>query len=1534
MQLSEEAENSSSSSERCDSRLALDGRLLKTTLNLISVNLDSCVDGVSDCISSIVRILLKLKPLQNSNSNNVDLHNWLFDDACQLAWCIKYKYLLLAAILEHIPVEQVLNTTDDIMIDLCQCLESDYLMPSATQAFQCLVNVYSRLQDGLELWRKRCWPLVFRSLNDGDDVNRSAATSRNVSQYWLKIVIRTWPVSPTFMLAELERSKTPDRNNLFPSLSVVFVAKQCNASVELESMVGSLEESLFSANDDLRLIAFNIICISPRQTDPLTSREISILKRFLPLNMNIDSPPFRKQLQTCLHSALVRVRDSSLSQLRQAARTGEQRSVPDDVISSIDFIDWVWTRCFDVVERCGNYQRIQTSLCWTKLVLDVFCLGPNQNVRKGLVPVDVGLFLGKANNRNQCQFFTKIATSRLFSCLFNDVDEICEMALEILTLYFPWPLTLSLPLLFGSAEERDLSTSVLLSTALCLSQSPRVRDSHTGSIVCGMIFEKSVVCLGERYVVGSLGEGRFSIDPDLSLDIYGIVDPRIQFLSQLLDLARAGLEMAAEDVVKAAMSSPIHGIFSAVRRCVTRKSFSFTPSSDLWQPIVRRIISHVTSLIELVLSIFGGRLTSDGTMPSFEQITMAIDDVIGESSSSLTTDEDEYARCHGDVVLSPKYQLVSTWCWLNIRESSLLLGSLVSVVLKSSSSHDLDIDLLSPQDLRQVGNIFLRVMTCCRHKGAIESSSLGFSEFCLALFRSHDLDVHSIPGVLLHEILSQIYDLSESSVTRRSAGLPLVVQVVLASEAKVKQNVLLKETIGKLLDVLSRPLPNDADQQRDVAQVHAVNILTAVIREKSLTAAVFIYLDKLTVYALRGFLSSVWAMRNSSVQFFSFLLSRLVGEKKKSTLDEGDLLTTQAVHFFRTFPSVCDYVESVLESAVRDCDEAPDVLTSDPTLVPVLSILKCLGHGIETNDSNRFTSKVRELIMRLSSHKLYAVRQLSAQALVPLLPNNDVISCVQELVDWLPNSRSEVKGFNRLHGTLLQIECLIQSSKERSSRFLPQFNEIVTSLRAKSWLLTSVNPCPLIRTKFLQILTTSCEVVDQRLSYDFIEKEIESCFTLEASDSLFKLGDGVWQTTVVSTWLTMSSQTENYTGQVVRCLTHGNLDIVGACLSWLVASGVSRSSLDEANSIQVHLWRLLRVAQPWKMLCDVLEALFVLYVKHREDLSTTYDVDVAWNALEALISRESDNIPSTSALKLSSFLIERSMRGKQKQQTDCTSRRWFEMVCERCYPTQLATVRHSAAHALKVAAPDILALFSLNQLSTDWCRVSARIFWAIVLLLNDEQTETRDVAAETVRLIVVVGKSNSSAEKKKFHFNHAIEAILDHAAATWCQNVAFSSEMYRLLVNDNVVEVVKKELDERYSGWELFQMEDANPFLEEEHLTYKIMRVLERQRFEIVDDSTVEWLEKEIAKVLSNAECLADLIQSFKSDLLAIRGNKRIVTSVKILAFSCSLLSKWSADVVVVDASTTTTTSLFTENVERMKKQTHDLTAFLSTCHT
>jgi len=82
------------------------------------------------------------------------------------------------------------------------------------------------------------------------------------------------------------------------------------------------------------------------------------------------------------------------------------------------------------------------------------------------------------------------------------------------------------------------------------------------------------------------------------------------------------------------------------------------------------------------------------------------------------------------------------------------------------------------------------------------------------------------------------------------------------------QVALLESTVARLLDISSTPLSltDPSSQCQDIAQVHAINILRILVQDSSLVTAVSRFYATLTMQALNGFMSPVWAMRNASLQ--------------------------------------------------------------------------------------------------------------------------------------------------------------------------------------------------------------------------------------------------------------------------------------------------------------------------------------------------------------------------------------------------------------------------------------------------------------------------------------------------------------------------------------------------------------------------------------------------------------------------------------------------------------------------------------------
>ena len=69
-------------------------------------------------------------------------------------------------------------------------------------------------------------------------------------------------------------------------------------------------------------------------SEPLSSTEMQLIRSSLIDNMNIDEPPFRQQLQTCIKHTVVRSRDTAIAALK-ANQTGESSTPLEDALGKL-----------------------------------------------------------------------------------------------------------------------------------------------------------------------------------------------------------------------------------------------------------------------------------------------------------------------------------------------------------------------------------------------------------------------------------------------------------------------------------------------------------------------------------------------------------------------------------------------------------------------------------------------------------------------------------------------------------------------------------------------------------------------------------------------------------------------------------------------------------------------------------------------------------------------------------------------------------------------------------------------------------------------------------------------------------------------------------------------------------------------------------------------------------------------------------------------------------------------------------------------
>ncbi|KAL3183722.1 hypothetical protein MRX96_033802 [Rhipicephalus microplus] len=339
---------------------------------------------------------------------------------------------------------------------------------------------------------------------------------------------------------------------------------------------------------------------------------------------------------------------------------------------------------------------------------------------------------------------------------------------------------------------------------------------------------------------------------------------------------------------------------------------------------------------------------------------------------------------------------------------------------------------LSLKQVLSIGDFFMEQMSTVRHRGAFEQAYSAFQKLCHMLWRCKHPELANLPGAWLGNIMAVIKDKGVCA-TRRSAGIPFMVQAILVSEPEVRSLATFHRAIRELLVLAS--MDTDASVE---PKVHAMNVLRALFREARLGDAVMPYAGDGIQVAVIGFESKIWSVRNAATLLFSTLMTRIFGVNRSREETQRKNCLTGHVFFLRFPPLFHFLLRELSKSAAYSRDL---VLASNA--FPVLLLLA------------RLFPSVVEGSFRLEDF----VPHVAQCARSP----------VWKLISSLPAANDHCISHNAVHGTLLQVLQVIGYT--RQSCMEPSFAALFsTKLEEKVWLASSMNKCFVSRAAYLDVV--------------------------------------------------------------------------------------------------------------------------------------------------------------------------------------------------------------------------------------------------------------------------------------------------------------------------------------------------------------------------------------------------------------------------------------------------------------------------------
>nr|XP_033812618.1 thyroid adenoma-associated protein homolog [Geotrypetes seraphini] len=1287
--------------------LTSSSELFKKLTRLIWINAENPVDGVSVFLLDAFQHLLDIYRLECQHFGDAErpiFHEFL-QKIIAIPWQRKVRYSALCALLPYVGPEKVLDVFRELPHQLLLCLSTNYLCPPAAELYKTLLelqrqqwadSIASISEEELAQFWAHCWlPTLSDALTSSDSFLQS-----NAANYLLVCTLRIFPAACTLLA---EGFKGMDSARLQAWLTLLSVQKKMSGAVVLDGeTLQKLSFCIHCEDEAVRLATLGILCRSPKTNQTLSGMELDLLRKFLPLNLSCDSSRFRQLLQALLKKALVRQRDSSLTILKRLKKMPRDeswsltRTVVEKALSqAVDFVQWLWKLSISSLIPGSNFQRKKTALLLLSAILETCTDSWSPERKKGQPPQRMVELLGYASEKGCWDFFSTPNLLALLGCCQDSIDEVRELAADLLIRYFPpiFPEFLVQPI-FKYAQE-----------CMC---SSRVQEAEAGALIMKILVHRS-----DRSTLSRL----FPLETELALSRSGLC-----YAWYLLHMLNDQYSTARQDLLRAASERPMHGVVLALRRCLLEVPEVLVSMVDAehvshWKAFLHSLVMSLQEISGFLLQVLHGAQGSGCerpvAAPSLADMGNAINLLIsqgGDLEQPHDVDGEE------PVLLSEEHGLLMTCCWVSLKEVGFLLGSLVEKTLCLVSP--VAGPLLSFETLETVAGIFQDVLLGCRHWGAVEGCSMGLTKYCTSLLRFPDPAVQALPKRMLTQALALLQELRSSSLTRRAAGFPMLILGIVSGEESLASGLLLKQTVQTLFTLGNTPLPANWNQTLDLPQVSAVHVLQTLVRSSRLGSALQPFTTPSLHLALRSLGSPSWAMRNAALQLFSSVTARMLGP----TLNLEDSLTRSTLSpqtFFTEFPQLRDILLQELHGALKSCDTSQKgTFHLCPSLHSVLVLLAKLQPG--DDDPSSCASPFLVPLKQLAESPVYAVRVMAAKAVISLASVTRYKDLLQQLVGDLPTANNTI-SHNALHGHLLQIDAVLGETLQRNCLSSNTLLTLTGKLEELFWLVTPVQRCPLIRTAYLQVISLLTEYCTQ----DFI-RWLQDVLYMEIGTLPHELevGLAVFHQLAARFLCKKALSPERYV-QVCQLLRAGDPDVQLAVLRWVVEHADSKmdQGLEAAvrRTLQELLTSVLHSPSSRTSLTLFLQSYLSL---HR--ICTAHEMQESVTLLMTLLE---SGFPGSDlqghALCVTSLLLF------QERETEDISllERWSRVLVVYSDPCSCEALRASAARALKLAGSSVIQR-ALNCLaSTPLSSLAVRVIGVGIKLLQDQNQLVRKEAS-------------------------------------------------------------------------------------------------------------------------------------------------------------------------------------------------------------
>ncbi|XP_053608504.1 tRNA (32-2'-O)-methyltransferase regulator THADA [Plodia interpunctella] len=447
----------------------------------------------------------------------------------------------------------------------------------------------------------------------------------------------------------------------------------------------------------------------------------------------------------------------------------------------------------------------------------------------------------------------------------------------------------------------------------------------------------------------------------------------------LLERLKSQLQVAERSIVRAARDGTMYGLLHCLGQLMKNVDVQAISNCESWRHLIDDIIDTSMSVCAAVACVVNNS-SPEGHLP-MDSGRVGVGDH-GNNGGIVLED--------GRPVTA---QMVLLCAWRSVKEVSLLLGR-TSALQRAAT-------------LRRAGAVLRRLLRDTKHRGAFEQAYVGFTLLLERLWRSREPSLHNLPRQWLQQLMDSIAMGDRKDATRRSAGLPFMIQALVTTEVQVEGNPkCFHHCMATLLRLAARER-RDAD-----TRVHCLNILRALFRNSALDESVAGYVGQGFVVALNGFEGDTWAERNASTLAFSALVSRAFGAPRPGHGAPRQHMTGRI--FFLRYPQLYDVLMDILPASAT-----PQLR---PAVFPALVLLSRLWpSALEGSASSLRVCALRPRAALARSAASWLTRRLAADAVLPLVSPALYYTYIESLL----SSIQQPTTHNHTHGVLLQLTRLL-----------------------------------------------------------------------------------------------------------------------------------------------------------------------------------------------------------------------------------------------------------------------------------------------------------------------------------------------------------------------------------------------------------------------------------------------------------------------------------------------------------------------------